>query len=238
MPDGFIPPGGAALIAVGLSSIPISHGVGGSHDGERSVLVVFTDDAQTVSVLESPGGGSGGWTHEATHTANGISLWLFHKLCGPSESQDYTVNLSASSAIRSVAYLADFVTADDPVRDYDFTDSASGSTVTLPSLSVADGDELWGFIWSAPVDPDGVLVEDPPLVNMMSAGGGIGGAYPTWSEASREELFGVSAPTGTRSYTVVGPSTYENAIAVVMITGRYVAAVGGWAAGMVRMGTN
>ena len=224
-----------------ITTVKAEHPDSLNRDGKRSVLAVLTIGSTTVTGITVEGTGApGGWTAGATYTAQSRTLSLFSKTCDASEPFRYDVTMSApipaGVANRVLAWMADFVTAGDPIRTQSFADGGSGgSSLTFASLTAVDADDIWAMAWDNPDNTNfGQLHADSPLTwtGLASAAGGS-----SYTEDATES-WQSSSPTGTRSFTVNPGDSYEAAIGVMVLVGGAAPTGGGWGVGMVRMGAN
>lgn len=202
-------------------------------DGKRTVLLVLSGDTQSVTgITDALTGNPGGMTAQGTHTGQGHKISLFDKICGPAEPIQYAIALSPAAPTWGVVFLTDFDTDGAAIRATDYADSASGSSLTLPSLTVTDADDIWTFVWNNPDDTTvGRLSPQSPL----TGAGLITRGALDYAEAGTESWRSSSA-TGTRSYATAAGTTHEGALGVIMIVGEYAAAItGGWGVGQIRM---
>jgi hypothetical protein len=226
---------GSASITSGSSAFNISHAVGGSHDGQRSVLAIVTQDTISVSSInEFPGAAPGGWTLNSSSAAQGRKWWLYDKICGPTEAGTYAVTLSAVVNSLTVAFLVDFATSGDAIRAAGYANGGAGGTsITLPSLSAARADDLYAFAWSEDAAGE-QLHGDAPLTRV-----GSGTTQGGWHAESARQVWQSSSATGTRTYTMTAAGTYDKAIGAMILVGDIdPQPLGGWGVGQVRMGTN
>jgi hypothetical protein len=224
---------GTTALTNGDSQANISHGIGGSHDGQRSVLAIVIPDTRTVSsILVFPGGAAGGWTLFGTYAAQGRKWWLYDKICGPSEPQTYTVTLSGAVSDFNFMWLTDFATQGAAIRAASYADGAAGSTLTLPSLTAVRADDLYSVAWGE--DADGKqLRPDSPLTRI-----GAGATQAIWHSEHARQVWQSSSATGTRSYTMTDSGTFDKAVAAMILVGEIPAVGGGWGVGSVRMGAS
>ena len=225
---------GSAAFSSGDAAFNISHSGFGSHDGERSVLIINTES--TVSVTAIVGlfpTVPGGWTLQGTSTAQGRTWHLYDKICGPTEPLTYGVSLSPAAGNLGVAYLTDFATGGDAIRAVGYADAASASVLTLPSLTAVRADDIYSAAWSE--DSNNLqLRPDSPLTRI-----GAGTTQGPWHFEHARQVWQSSSATGTRTYTMTSAGAYDKAVGVMVLVGDFdPQPPGGWGVGQVRMGAN
>ena len=228
---------GSTVVSTATDAVILpSHPFVGSHTDQRTVLVVLTPATTTITnIYERFTTTDGGFTARATYTAQGRKLWLFDKICGPSEAHQYEVHFTPASSggVNAViGFLADFTTTGDPIAAHAFADSASGTALTLPSVQATNGDDIYALVWSDPLVSVGRLRPQSPL----STSGNSSFASNAYMENARE-VWQSSSPTGTRQFAVASGS-HEGAIGVILLVGGFAPSAGGWGVGAIRMGTN
>lgn len=218
------------VTAPGATQIALSSEVG----IRRRVVVIITDDAQTVTAVDAvlPGGGTDGeWTARDTYTAQGKKIWLYDRTSDTVGALGHYTPATDFTTGRVVGFLADFETGGDALRAVGFADAASATTLTLPSLTADAAFYLYTVVWDEPGAGGGELDPQPPL----AAGFTLAQGSANWAR-NGSQLWESSAATGTRSHTDPSSRTYARAVGVIMLIGE--ATLGGWGVGQIRMGPN
>lgn len=225
--------GGNSECTAGATTCDVSHDPSTALDEKRSLLAVLTNDTQSItSVTVTAGGAAGGWTARGTFSGHGKKWSLFDKICGPSEPTTYTVTFSPaisgpSPANCVIAYLADFTAAGDPIRATGSASGAADTTLTLPSLTASNAEDVFAAVWDDPATSEGYLRAQSPLTGTDAFTGGL----DLWTQLGYEN-YQSSAATGTRTFSVAS-GTYTTALGVIMLVGA--TSGGGWGVGQIRM---
>jgi hypothetical protein len=225
-------------LSPGSTAFDVSHpapAADPAHDGTRTVIAVITEDTQSVTsiAIAIVGFPDGGFTARDTYSAQGKKISLFDKICGPTgEDEPYRIFVDIPAATVGIGYLADFDGAGDAIRAADFADAATGTALTLPSLTAVAADDIWTLVWSNPVSGGGGQLR--PQAPLSTNGNTIVSSGSIFYVEEAHESWRSSAATGTRSYAVTSGS-HEGAVGVIILVGE---AQLGWGVGQIRMGAN
>jgi hypothetical protein len=215
----------------------VSHSIVGSHDGQRTILAVVIPSTTTIThIYERFTTTDGGFTLVGAYGSLGKELRLYSKICGPAEAHQYEIHFTPASpggVDTVIVWLTDFAVVGNAIRTYGFVGSPSGTSLTLPSITAVNGDDIFTLVWNNPLTAAGQLRPQAPL---RTTGNALVSAFPQFYMEESTEVWQSSAPTGTRSYAVAS-GNHEGSIGVIMLVGGIEpAAVGGWGVGAVRMG--
>jgi hypothetical protein len=219
------------VIVPGATQIALSGEVG----IRRRVVVIITDDTQTVTAVDAvlPGGGTDGeWTARDTYTAQGKKIWLYDRTSDTVGALAHYTPATDSTTGKVVGWLNEFECGGDAIRAVGFAAAgADATTLTLPSITATDAFWLYTVGWDEPgagggeFDPQSPLHASVPLAEHPAV----------WSRNGDQDWRSSSA-TGTRSYVDRFSRPCARAVGVIMLIGE--ATLGGWGVGQIRMGPN